>query len=547
MELVYLWVEEYKNIKNQGLNFSPKFTCHFDGENLTITPKQHIENFFGDNINITAIVGENGSGKSTILEIIKLLLINEQNKAFLVWESNQTFFYQSTMGEVQSIHKIIKKEKSNINFFTHSSDVFNTLIWMNQKNKLYDCNNPMTFGTFQVHNPNNLRMTHISLNIPMYYTYSQNIVLYYFLQKAKNNKIFNPTKYKFMTLYTYFVRKLTDILGYYLSESEKSLEKIKQEVQSYAQKITSNPKNLKIINRLYIFLEKLQSNNDIKAYGFYQYMKEFKIPSSEEMENLILESYGENFSSTLDSLDNLDLENLKLLENDKDLLLTIMRNELSKNIFTDVYQIILYEPTETDLYKTYDDLSTGEKDSLLLIALIYKSFEKEQKQDSIILLDEIETFYHPNWAKNFFNLLFEEIKDRELHLIMTSHSPLLLSDIPKENVIFLEKGKQVYPNIETFGANIHTLLSHGFFMKEGLMGEFAKRKINEVIKYLNQKELTPDEINYCENIISIIGEPILKRQLQKMLDSKRLSEVETIKKQIAELQQKLEEHQHAQN
>ena len=45
---------------------------------------------------------------------------------------------------------------------------------------------------------------------------------------------------------------------------------------------------------------------------------------------------------------------------------------------------------------------------------------------------------------------------------------------------------QVYPNIETFGANIHTLLSHGFFMKDGLMGEFAKDKIDTAIKYLNQ-------------------------------------------------------------
>jgi len=27
MELVYLWIEEYKNIKNQGFNFSPWFEC----------------------------------------------------------------------------------------------------------------------------------------------------------------------------------------------------------------------------------------------------------------------------------------------------------------------------------------------------------------------------------------------------------------------------------------------------------------------------------------------------------------------------------------
>ena len=29
MELVYLWIEEYKNIKKQGFNFSSKFDCNF--------------------------------------------------------------------------------------------------------------------------------------------------------------------------------------------------------------------------------------------------------------------------------------------------------------------------------------------------------------------------------------------------------------------------------------------------------------------------------------------------------------------------------------
>lgn len=32
MELVYLWVEDYKNIKRQGFNFSPKFRCEFKSE-----------------------------------------------------------------------------------------------------------------------------------------------------------------------------------------------------------------------------------------------------------------------------------------------------------------------------------------------------------------------------------------------------------------------------------------------------------------------------------------------------------------------------------
>ncbi len=47
---------------------------------------------------------------------------------------------------------------------------------------------------------------------------------------------------------------------------------------------------------------------------------------------------------------------------------------------------------------------------------------------------------------------------------------------------------------------------------------------------LNRRDLDEEKTKYCEQIISIIGEPILKRQLQKMLDSKRLKKVDKIDK-----------------
>ena len=538
MELVYLWVEEYKNIKNQGFNFSPRFTCKYDeaSKELTIYKKEHVS-IFPDNINVTAIVGENGSGKSSILEIAKLILEDKgkEHKRFLIWKSNECFYYKGNVDKIKPANEIKIEENKNINFFTHSSDVFNTLLWMNQKNKLYDCGDDMQFNSFKNQNPNDFRTSDLSLNMPVYFAYSQNQVLYYLLKSKKRNKIFNPIKYELTLIGTYFVRKLSAILSYWESESEKSLEKIKEEMQSYVQKITDSP-NIKIINRLYLFLEKLESNSDEKAFGLSPFITKGKIPSYKEMENLLSTTYDdEDFSSTFKLLDKLDLENVNLLEDDKDDLLQILENDLSKNIFVDVYKMMLYELIK-DTYRTYDDLSAGEKDSLLLIALLYNYFEKKQKQDCLILLDEIEAFYHPNWTRELFNVLFDELKDKEVQLVVTSHSPFILSDLPKENVIFLENGKQVYPNIETFGANIHTLLSHGFFMKDGLMGEFAKEKINDAIKYLNKKSLSKKEIDYCENIISIIGEPILKNQLQRMLNSKRLSKVDKIDKLEEELE-----------
>jgi polyhydroxyalkanoate synthesis regulator phasin len=51
-------------------------------------------------------------------------------------------------------------------------------------------------------------------------------------------------------------------------------------------------------------------------------------------------------------------------------------------------------------------------------------------------------------------------------------------------------------------------------------------------------------LEYCEKIIPIIGEPIVKNQLQKMLDSKKLpkvGEIDKIHKEIKELQNRLED------
>lgn len=92
MELVYLWVEDYKNIQKQGFNFSPRFRCKYDeaSKELTIDEnKDCLENFFGENINVTAIVGENGSGKSSLLEKLYLNKTLKYNDMVIILMNNE--------------------------------------------------------------------------------------------------------------------------------------------------------------------------------------------------------------------------------------------------------------------------------------------------------------------------------------------------------------------------------------------------------------------------------------------------------------------------
>ncbi len=69
MELVYLWIDDYKNIKKEGFNFSPCFSVRYDEKEneLTIDENKNYTSIFPSNINVTAIVGENGSGKSGVI------------------------------------------------------------------------------------------------------------------------------------------------------------------------------------------------------------------------------------------------------------------------------------------------------------------------------------------------------------------------------------------------------------------------------------------------------------------------------------------------
>lgn len=198
----------------------------------------------------------------------------------------------------------------------------------------------------------------------------------------------------------------------------------------------------------------------------------------------------------------------------------------------------------------FSDFSFGEKTLLSLIySLIFyiDFYHKDGKEIFNIILDEAENGLHPLWQKELFSSiikLLENFKDFKFLLTLTSHSPFIISDIPNGNIVFLENSKQVYPDINTFGANIHTLLANAFFMNNGLMGNFAKEKIDNVINILKKPWLNNDEIKGCENIISLIGEPILKAKLRQMLNDARIhkiDEIDAIKDDIEKLKKQIQE------
>ena len=123
-----------------------------------------------------------------------------------------------------------------------------------------------------------------------------------------------------------------------------------------------------------------------------------------------------------------------------------------------------------------------------------------------------------------------QCSDYKFQLIITTHSPYLLSDLPGNNIVLLkrEDGKRTSlvdaELFKTFGANINELLATSFFLEEGLIGEFAQANIQNLIDNLQGFdgnkgfiEMSKEEMR---RMIGFVAEPFLQEKLQEMYDEK---------------------------
>lgn len=187
-------------------------------------------------------------------------------------------------------------------------------------------------------------------------------------------------------------------------------------------------------------------------------------------------------------------------------------------------------------------ISSGERNYLQMIMRLGSALkpslnimnDNTENLHALLLMDEPINAFHPEWQLQFINRMFQffekihtEFNNVKFQLIVSSHSPFLLSNVTNDHVIRLKKKgdktiKAPYEiDNQIFGANIYDLLNDTFFLENGFIGEFAQNKIDKCFKDLSSD--TPivgsrrDEI---KNIIEINGDPLIKRELVRAYDEK---------------------------
>ena len=523
MELVYLWVEDYKNIKKQGFNFSPNYECEFkanykkymdtdgkekekitDKSELKITPKENpLKDFFGKNLEINAFVGKNGSGKTSVLTLItgglfsnhknwrniKNLILLYKNGDKLTTYSFSYSYKRDTLYEELNFNTNLVVTKKNLykDFYLLNDDIkYNYHLFMD-----------FTIGQIDFWNDSN----------------QKDYKKFYSLEPSRNYFSKGPGSTSKIEPTSFAANMKANILYVYKNLDYSIIEKWK--LPNFKKLVYYGIRRMGKPTRDYYKDEILGK----KILGMdFTNSKEY-----EDVKEVIVNYFTTNKEINFDAISKSDLEIISILF-----------------LFADI-------EFEDNNEISFFSMSAGQKQLISYFGIIVRTIKENLTKNTTLtlIIDEIETSLHPQWQKEFLKLLlelFDSIKGdcKNIQLILAGHSPFIVSDLPRANIVFLKDCSQIkgIDKKETFGSNIHTLLSDSFFVEDGLMGEFAKDKISQILYFLSNK-IGPINIpiKQIKPIIEIIGEDFLREKLLKMYDKKfPLSKEEKIKKLKEELE-----------
>lgn len=546
------------NLVNEAMDTDLNYIENKNSSGSKKEPK-YISNFWGENIqSVSAIVGNNGAGKSTLLKAIRdgnCQFIGTDGKK-IPHNSKLIFYYNSILGYDDTPNTSSPLQ----NVLTLSK--FSIL----KKDREYA--DPEFSMFLKIHN--NAMLERILNLIKNKKVYTKLLELG--LPTINNIKIkinhSNKDYYNIPDTFKPFFQYFNDDRERKQKERKKILER--KDYSNNEDKEILKVKIIKaVIKRIHLIFE--ETGNIYIREGFIrggktvEYLKTKKIYGLKDaffwyLDNAYIKVNNIEFQLPVQEIKKLIDILLSTIEksNKFDFLsdyrgflnYDFIANSLDTLEIIDAYQDFTkefkkhFKVTDEPLFNfsTDRELSSGEKLMYEQFSIFNEQVSRiEKKRDKLnntdeylILLDEADVCFHPLWKKKYINMLLEILPlifvNKKLQIIFTTHDPLTLSDIPHQNILFLGKGEN-YTKVltnkrKTFGANISNLLADSFFLEDGLVGDFAKKKIEEVIHVLNKMienknnnqhiDISDEEQQRIRYLIRMVDEHIIQSKLIKM-------------------------------
>lgn len=580
--LTHIFGEDHKG---QTINLGGKYIYTFEEdskEQVFLKDKKEnpkfIENFWLNNIKlVSAIVGENGTGKTTILNSLR----GHYSSCKFIYEDTDTSEY--TIYDDAEINDIIYYSPF-LDIYISDSENWNFRDLSKYQMMIDDTEHENLDLTtlLELHNSENLKRWIKFIELKDLNNLLEKMSLPTFDKiTIKINYIYikpHDTSYQFRPFFEELKEKIDkertnreqliiDEIGIKEFQKRKAGKRIRLELE-VINRIISKTQNIlessgnKYLEEGHINGRKTTDSKEFKESlnskeAFYWFLansyiqlpkksKRISFPTT-EIKNLIetiLSYLPEN--EEIDNWTEFDVNFSQALEinNAYEKFLLAFRD----NFAYDKKVLMSFSPSK--------NLSSGEKGLYDLFSVLndfnykveskthtkYSIFNKREKisNNLLILLDEADLGFHPEWKKRYINIIQQVIpfifKGKNIQIIITTHDPLTLSDIPNNNIVYLHKttdGKtELLEQIskqrptKTFGANISDLLADSFFVNDGLIGDFAKEKIEDLINELNLFvesksnnqviDVSKEEQDRIYKTINIVDEPIIKNKLIEM-------------------------------
>lgn len=561
MELIYTWIEGEKILNNFEINMGWRERFSYDAErNILIGQEDpdYITDFFSSGVcNITAFVGSNGSGKSTALEFLIDVLPEGQAQdpvAIIIHYSKQfekliIYAHESIAKKLQirtnSLYEMVTTLRNQYDYqdvIYYTNSFYDRVIERDLQGLHNASLTNMLFGSNTVKSINSRRTGD---NFTLRFKFSEYARTLAFLY-SNIDKDLDINLPNYLMVSTIFSPEI-DSEEYYITpaNSKRYKELYDKIVNYYNEKlettVTQKAKFLLIVERN-IVLDELTMHNVLEIKSS---LIESLLTNPVEIADILHgnSKKSKQITDFVNSLGNLIEENNVAVDTN------VAWIDISKTnpreiprLLAQLRRLSNYDSNFIQLGLSHQKMMFGESSSgeLALLSMLSRLFalsNSEQRMDNLhldasvlILMDEPELYLHPIYQKNVISYLTELLPQIfsgiDVQVILTSHSPFIISDLPKRNVCFFTGNKrfvtsELMEHKQTFASNIHTLLSDSFFLENGFIGTFAKKKLDSVIKDLNTtRDISAERKIEIRKIIISIGEPILKRKLFEMFNDK---------------------------
>lgn len=576
MNLLYIWVKDFHCFNNAEMNFTGLKQFHFDFSTFQLMQKNKSssslyamkEESCIDNVSI--IVGSNGSGKTSILDLLyySCFCLGDTSDYIIIYENNTKLYCYSNI-----LDKIITEIVFEDNRY---SDLFNIIYYSplyikDYKLETYAGGIDVLFKSMSTSSLIEEDITNYQ-NPRLDIDYSKT----YKLDKITAHEILDNERL------ISFLSRLNDIdqsqfqIGITLPEkiicspdynqylkfkAECKNEQLITVLDGIKSKICKTiDKETFIVNFLFLMLcnfttthllservgieqdiieelllnvETGYSKESVTVYdSLYNIFTELAFPSKKtgKLEWTIDNSKARMRLKLISFLQALDDHYFS----SQFLVFDLKKDYENIQVFYDLYKRI-EGTTGFCSFDKYPHISAGEESVLLLYARIMdgiKQFKEDSINKSVLLfLDETEITLHPKLQQHliknliyFLNFFYKEHGYR-FHIIFATHSPIILSDVPNDNVVFLKKieGSRYSEVIEnhkqTFASNIYQLFNDSFFLETMPIGDYARELINSAINDINECYDDPNKevSEQTELIVNMIGDSVFKNILKERM------------------------------